>query len=144
MRLVFIVVIVHLQFGEGGVDIALTLKKIANLGVSLEHLWILKPLKYLELKISLMLTSRRCLMSALPQLGSEVIIEGQMARIVRLVRSDRGLFQSQKGTLFIQDESYAQILFEDGRVDFLHFGSQREEYSGPSSKIAGLEPFVKE
>lgn len=80
-------------------------------------------------------------MSTQVQLGDTVKVKDKMARVVRILHSDHSLFEDDTGT-FIIHESYAQLKFEDGAVDFLVYSSEKLPYAGPPSPIKALNPIV--
>lgn len=73
------------------------------------------------------------------ELGQDLLWKDRVVRVVRIVRDDTSLFETKDSSYTIQ-ESYAQVIGEDGIVDFIVFSSAKIPFIGPKSKIKALQP----
>lgn len=78
-------------------------------------------------------------MSEQVELGHEMTRDGKMWRVIRLAKQ-QVLFEDQSGVLGVLDEHLAELKGEKGEIDFMVFSSERQQYTGPASKIKAPEP----
>lgn len=75
------------------------------------------------------------------QLGSTITYLDREWRIVRIVTTDRSLFEDASG-VFVLQETYLMIKDAVGTIDFVLLDGEKLPYTGEPSPIKGLDPMV--
>ncbi len=75
------------------------------------------------------------------QLGDEIDHKGGKWRVIRFIVSDHTLFEDGEGP-YIITESYLQLKFPDGVIDFLTLSSEKTLYAGFASSIKAVDPLL--
>jgi hypothetical protein len=74
------------------------------------------------------------------EIGEVIKHKGKLARVVRLVRQSISLIETDSGEAYLLEESYIQLMMEDGEPDFIVLSATNRPYQGKPSVIRGLVP----